>query len=121
MGLIQFSDSEYIGGKTSTTHFKQMRLFNLIATAAAATSVSFIATNPALASNIKTGHANGSEIHYLQNAESGGVDYLAIPNAPAGDHRIVVNCSQGKILGSKGPNSKNWEKSVADSYCSTYR
>ena len=98
-----------------------MMLFNLIATVAAASSISVIAINPVLASYIKTGHANGSEIHFLQNAESGGVDYLAIPNAPAGDHRIIVNCSQGKILGSKGPNSQNWEKGVAASYCSTYR
>ena len=98
----------------------QMKLFTAIATAAVIGS-SFIAAVPSQASNIKTGQANGSEIHYLQDAETFGVDYLAIPNAPAGDHRIIVNCSQGKILGSKGPNSQKWEKGVAASYCSTYR
>ena len=97
-----------------------MRIFNSLATIALA-SISLLPANPALASNIKTGQANGSEIHFLQNAESGGIDYLAIPNAPAGDHRIIVNCAQGTILGSKGPNSSNWEKAVAASYCATYR
>lgn len=74
-----------------------MNLFNSIA-ATSAVKLTIIAADSALASNIKTGQANGSEIHSLQNAESSGVDYLTMQNAPSGDHRVIVNYTQRKIL-----------------------
>ena len=96
-----------------------MKLSSFITIAAIASMV--VIPQQAFASNIKEGTANGAKISYLKDADGKGVDFLAIPGAPRGDHRIIVNCSEGKILRSKGENSKAWEQKTASSYCSNYR
>ena len=108
-------------GENPTTHIYQMKLFNSLIGAGIITLTVSIASPHALASNIKEGYANGVNIHYLQDADGMGVDFIAVPNAPAGDHRLIVNCRRGKIMGSKGSNSKEWERATAISYCDSYR
>lgn len=96
-----------------------MKLSSLMTIAAIASMVAI--PQQAFASNIKEGTVNGVKILYLKDAEGKGVDYIGTDFGPKGEHRIIVNCSEGKILGSKGKNSKAWEQKTASSYCSNYR
>ena len=108
-------------GESPTTHTYQMNFFKTLVGAGIITLTASIASPHALASNIKEGYANGVAIHYLKDADGSDVDFLAVPDAPAGDHRLVVNCQSGEILGSKGNNSKKWEHATATAYCKNYR
>ena len=98
-----------------------MNYFKTLVGAGIITLTASIPSPDALASNIKEGYVNGVTIHYLKDADGSGVNFIAVPDAPAGDHRLIVDCHSGQVLGSKGNNSKKWENATAISYCKNYR
>ena len=98
-----------------------MNYFKTLVGAGVFTLTALIASPHALASNIKEGYANGVAIHYLKDADGPNVDFIAVPDAPTGDHRLIVNCQSNEILGDKGSNSKKWVHATAVSYCNNYR
>lgn len=98
-----------------------MKFFEVLAAAGIITFTATIGSTCALASNMKEGYVNGVTIYYLKDGDGPDVDFIAVTDAPAGEHRLIVNCQAGQILGSKGNNSKEWEQATAVSYCDKYR